>query len=737
MSKNSAMEEDSKKRILAQVAAKDFVGRAREIEMLRQHTDGETAARGMLLLSAPAAGASELLRQTYDRIFNEQKVIPFYFAFRQTDATIKDCAVRFLQTFLQQTVAFRRDDAGLLTISPDVCEINELASPPEVHWIHQLTTACRKDSELNDEQSFVRQALSAPFRAAANDAPVVVLLDDLQNAPAGLIEVLKEIYIYATVPFVLAGKRRFVLNAINRSGAVTLYNDIEILRLENLPAADAEILTEKLAKNLGVKINEQTRDLLVRQLSANPLFIEAILAAAAKRGKDLENFQTVEQIYTDELFGGRIGKFYENMFSESSPNAETPPQIIKLLHDGFSAENGQIPADVWRENLALKDRDFNRLLNNLHTREIINFNSGTIYFSVENEILKDYTKIRYRLEILCEPRALAVSEMLKNSLERAPQLLARVYRRAAAIGLRELLSVFNCQSVPANLLDYEKFKNDNKETANDSETSLVKLPQTVFTASGAAFYPPVLQVADEDRIAVASGFKTADYRQENEIVWIAAEVDSKLEAAKELTEFWCDRLEMIALTCNFSKYQLWLVAPEGFTPEAVEVLRRRNAFGASRRQVELLIEYLGVENIVRKKTAGSEYELILPMGEDTELIAAGAVEEIARRHHFAPPDITKIKTALVEAYINATEHSLSPDRKIYQKFLIEDDKIVITISNRGLKLPPDKVAESSTPIEPESGRRGWGLKLMRSLMDEVEFEQVDDGTRISMVKYLR
>jgi anti-sigma regulatory factor (Ser/Thr protein kinase) len=34
-------------------------------------------------------------------------------------------------------------------------------------------------------------------------------------------------------------------------------------------------------------------------------------------------------------------------------------------------------------------------------------------------------------------------------------------------------------------------------------------------------------------------------------------------------------------------------------------------------------------------------------------------------------------------------------------------------------------------------RRGWGLKLIRTLMDEVEFERVDDGTSLRMTKYLR
>jgi hypothetical protein len=46
------------------------------------------------------------------------------------------------------------------------------------------------------------------------------------------------------------------------------------------------------------------------------------------------------------------------------------------------------------------------------------------------------------------------------------------------------------------------------------------------------------------------------------------------------------------------------------------------------------------------------------------------------------------------------------DRKIYQKFEVENDKIVITISNRGLRLADKKAVE----IKPEEGRRGWGFE---------------------------
>jgi hypothetical protein len=37
------------------------------------------------------------------------------------------------------------------------------------------------------------------------------------------------------------------------------------------------------------------------------------------------------------------------------------------------------------------------------------------------------------------------------------------------------------------------------------------------------------------------------------IVWIAAEIDSKLEASREAAEFWCDRLEVAAAMCKFER----------------------------------------------------------------------------------------------------------------------------------------------------------------------------------------
>ena len=126
------------------------------------------------------------------------------------------------------------------------------------------------------------------------------------------------------------------------------------------------------------------------------------------------------------------------------------------------------------------------------------------------------------------------------------------------------------------------------------------------------------------------------------------------------------------------------------------------------------------------------------MGEDNELVAANTVEQIARRLSFRPEALNQIKTAIVEACINASEHSFSPDRKIYQRFRVENDRLVVTISSRGI-VPSHAGTNNNNYDTADTGeeRRGWGLKLIRSLMDEVEFERVDEGTRLRMTKYVR
>ncbi len=720
--------------IFARTEPTDFVGRAAELERLLKHAKGEGDSNGLVLLAVPSAGTSELLRQAYDHLFvAHESSIPFYFELKSSDRTAKDSARRFLAEFLLQSVAYRRRDARMIGVSPKIDEITELSLPSDGPWIDRLLETYNDDSNAIDERSYVRNCLSAPLRAAANNANSFVMIDDLHVATQlsggeTFIEDLIDIFSRASIPFVFAGQRR----------SLFAKTSFPAMAIEHLSFPDAGKLAERLSARTGVAINDQTRDLIAVQFGGNVLYATSLFAAASAYGVALDRFDRVEQVYTDEIFGGRIGKHFDAAFDRILPDADVQRKVLHLLSQNLAVSNGNVPAAYWKRHAGMTDSEFRSALDALRYSEIIDVTSGVVHVDSSNIVLSDYLLGRIKLEIDEDSRALVVGEALSENVKRAPQLMARFYRRNSAIGLREMLRTFDGRQVSPALVDYGKFKDEFKGGSDEKVLKALKednvkitLPQIVYTAHTGDFYSKLNELCDIEASAVALGFTYADGQEET--AWIAAEVESKLEAGREIVEFWCDRLEMAALNCGFERFKLWLIAPEGFSPEALEILHARNAYGSSRKQVEMLAGILGAEIPGSAEADANEYEFVFPMGENTEMIAAHTIEEIAKRHAFPAKAINQIKTALVEACINATEHSLSPDRKIYQKFVLDDDKVTITVSNRGLRLA-DKITRAITPDE---GRRGWGLKLIKGLMDEVTIDQVDDGTRITMVKRLK
>jgi serine/threonine-protein kinase RsbW len=713
-------------KILSGLEAKDFIGRAAELERLTAHAERTGPRLGLTLLAPPGVGTSELLKQTFDRLFlNQKEVVPFYFDFRTGDINASHTAERFVYEFILQTVAFRRQDDSIIASSPGLEELSQLAAPADGKWIDKLVEAIDKRFETST-RPFIRDCLAAPGRAAAQGARVFAILDDVHavhQLDPRFFEELKEVFFRAGIPYVFAARRRFAFRRI----------DAGRMLLEPLSFADAGRLVETTAERHAVALNDQTRDLIAVQLDANAQFMTAVVREAGEKSISLDSFQNFQQVYADSVFGGGISRWFDDIVERSVP-AAAEEAMLDVLYDTAVLQDTGVAVDAWRR--ALEKHSASKSLDLLNLHEIVRITANRVELPPENISLFDYTNARRDLEIEGHTRALVYGRSLASFIVRAPDLMREFYRRSSAIGVRDLLSSFSGQTVPLALVDYGKFRDDFKGmpdnevlTALGESHETLTLPRIFFVADAATFYKGSDALLEIERVSAGQGYQGESASEKEEIVWLAAEIDSKMEASAELAASWCDRLEAIADASDFTNFRVWLVAPEGFSTEAEAVLIERNAFGSSRKQFELLRGELGGAS---SATAGNEYEIVLPMGEDAELIAANAVEEIARRYNFTSKAINQIKTALVEACINASEHSLSPDQKIYQKFAVDGEKLTITISNRGLRLADKQPAES----EPTEGRRGWGLQLMRRLMDEVTIEDVDDGTRISMTKYI-
>ena len=588
--------------------------------------------------------------------------------------------------------------------------------------------------------------MNAPHRLTAAGRTVFHLIDCIGLAPlkdeVALGQEVAAAVTRSGGPVALAGLRRQILDVVHGGGDD--YDSGEVINVAELSDDDARRLVEVIARRYQIETNEPTRDLIVQELNASPFFINQLFQTAREAKTPLTSFLNCQRLYVDALMGGHIHRHFGRILDVVAPNPQTKKTLLRVLYESASGETHKASPWAWKKRLGVDSAEFERVIDVLHVHELANSSGAFIEVNADSYVWMDYLRAHYRVEVAGEARALVVATTLLDTLKRAPQAMARKYRRETALGLRDLVSHFNCQSVPASLFHYDRFAEAHKgidtESVNaalDAEAELIRLPQVVI-ASGCSAYSTSIP-CDGERCAVAHAFEAAEYTDENEIVWLAGQIDSKLEASRELTEEWCDRLSSLARECDFGRVRLWLVAPEGFSPEACELLNEREAFGSSHRQVELLTARIKGEAKGTETLQPDEYEMVIPMGSDTELIAAHTVEQIARRVNFRPEAINQIKTALVEACINAAEHSLSPDRKIYQRFRVENDKLVITVASRGVmpaNLADQNGQEESGQAEGKS-RRGWGLKLIQTLMDEVEFERVDDGTQLRMTKYLR
>ncbi len=683
-----------------------------------------------MLSAGPDAGSSELLLQAYDRIFNgETGAVPIYFSFDASERVFEKAALRFVRELVTQAVAYSRRERGILLTAPEIDELGKIAELGDSRWIDQVLENVGRLGESVDRDAVARVCFGAPVRAALAGIKLFVMIDNAHNSRScgagdmlpGIAKMLRR----AGVSFVISGRRRFFEGDLG----------CERFSLERLSDADAGEVVENTFQRYGVEINDSTRDLLVHQFAGHLQFAESAARRAKQENRAMTSFRNAASVYTAELFGGTIGKYFDDTIASAAKNSPTSARAMDLIYQSYAVAE-PLPLGTWKNKMGIKESAFEHFVGVLNDAEVINASAGRIEPSREDITFGDFIEIRHRLEFGNESRTLIFAESLADFVNRAPAIMGDFYRSNAAIGLREMLRGFEGQSVPSILFDYSRFKAAASGLSAQEvsalllvETDAVTLPNIIFSANTQELYPSLSSLVEVEHSAAAIGFLEGESGEELETVWLAAEIESKFEIDARTTEIWCKRLEFAAEECNFAKFQLWLVANEGFSQEAMEIITARGGYSSSRKQADLL-KKLMASRAPTPQEEFTEYEFVLPMTDDAELIAAHTIEEISRSHNIDLKSINQIKTALIEACINASEHGKSPDGKLHQHIKVSGGKIELTVSNRGIRISD----RGKTEIEPTEGRRGWGLNLMRKLMDEVRILRVDDGTSIQMVK---
>jgi serine/threonine-protein kinase RsbW len=134
---------------------------------------------------------------------------------------------------------------------------------------------------------------------------------------------------------------------------------------------------------------------------------------------------------------------------------------------------------------------------------------------------------------------------------------------------------------------------------------------------------------------------------------------------------------------------------------------------------------------------GLTLRMTLPRFPDVELVAIEGLTRLAA--HLGIPDekIGDARILVAEAIINALEHAGMTHPRVDVEFTLTKETLVIFVKDKGKGFEVSSVdAPDMTKKLGSTNKRGWGLKLMKSMSDDFRIESGKDGTRITIVKKL-
>jgi len=134
--------------------------------------------------------------------------------------------------------------------------------------------------------------------------------------------------------------------------------------------------------------------------------------------------------------------------------------------------------------------------------------------------------------------------------------------------------------------------------------------------------------------------------------------------------------------------------------------------------------------------------MTIPVAPEMEIAATAQVSALGEWMEMGRDKIDEVKMAVVEACINAFEHSATPDHKVELAFRVGAEEggrgpyLEVDVTDAGHGFDPTRLRTPEIAAALRSSRkRGWGIKIIESLMDDVRIESGEHGTRIVMRKY--
>ena len=137
--------------------------------------------------------------------------------------------------------------------------------------------------------------------------------------------------------------------------------------------------------------------------------------------------------------------------------------------------------------------------------------------------------------------------------------------------------------------------------------------------------------------------------------------------------------------------------------------------------------------------ADNKVELHIPSIMGFEKVAMECAASMAKKMGFTEDRIEDLKTAVSEACLNAIEHGnkMDTNTKVGITLTVEESKLQVSVKDQGKGIDKILTPSIKNKVEGEDKPRGWGIFLIKSLVNEVFFEPSPEGGNVTkMIIYL-
>ena len=742
---NHSLSSSTLRQVVNTLPEEEFYSRG--IDILSLFHSGLDVSRGLTpsqFLSGPRkSGKTEILKRVYNRLFLEQStVIPFFHSIPKSLPSAEVfCREYFLNSVIQLLAFLKREPELMAAEELNPNTVFQLAYESRRPWLVELVDHFHSSMQKRDLQMLAKLALHFPVTASVRGGYCAfVIVDDFHHVASLKLE--EELALLTggflttlqsrQAPYLLSIPSIQVLHRLFKTAEFP--GNAEVYPLKQLDVQGARRVLEGLCNRFGVALEKDLSVPIVEKLEFQPFYIRAIVQGARRNQAHLQSLRKFADVYVAELTEGSLHVYFNGVFNSAKLNSPERIKALELLHACSRLHLDTPVLEYFRRESSGQGWEPARVMDALGEVHLIETSLGTVR-PIEDKVLTDWVDWNVQHTLRGLPRAQATYRTMADLLIHLHESLQFREESDRLERLERLLGQMNCQLVPSCLLDFdqlgslESIQEPEKLGSYLASQEQLLLPEVLSVSrqrvkpSSSTGYPWTL--------LTALGFEDGHYIEGTDTAWVAGYCLGRDPVGlNEIQDFFIQCQRMVKET-RLERARLWLVAESRFNHAAMGFAHDKEIMTSNPLQFALLeSQILPAPPKSEEQILSSDlttFELTIPCSPDAELVATRTLEQVSEIIDFEEKTKGQVRTAVLEACINAREAAGSPKAKIHLQFKAGQNSLVTQLR---VDLPAGMeqiLGKPSTKI--------WNLSLLQSLMDDVRVVRTHLGWELFMVKY--